>query len=351
MSDKFVTDAWYVAAWSDELGPDRPLARIVLERPVVLYRRRDGSPVALEDRCIHRRLPLSLGRVAGDGIECGYHGLVFGADGRCRAVPGQPVVPAEARVRAYPTVERQRCIWIWTGDPARADPATIRDFPWLEAPGWGLVKLHARVPCHYQLIIDNLLDLSHLAYVHASTVGSRELAEQARVRTERLPDGVRVSRWTLDVPPAQTYLQFGRYAGNIDRWQISEFRTPCTFVIDNGSALAGTGAPEGAPGAQRWGFMVCHGITPETERTTNYFWALAHAFGADDPDGVAEFHRQSLQVIGEDIAVFEAQQRMIDLDPAAPTIDIGYDAGPLQARRLIDRLLAQQNAAPQRASA
>src|SRR5579872_286257 len=106
MSDKFVSDTWYVAAWSDELGPDRPLPRIVLEQPVVLYRRRDGSPVALEDRCIHRRLPLSFGRVAGDTIECGYHGLVFGADGRCLVVPGQSQVPPEARVRAYPTVER-----------------------------------------------------------------------------------------------------------------------------------------------------------------------------------------------------------------------------------------------------
>jgi vanillate O-demethylase monooxygenase subunit len=156
----------------------------------------------------------------------------------------------------------------------------------------------------------------------------------------------------LNVPPALTYLQFGKYDGPIDRWQISDFRVPCTFVIDNGSAKAGTGAAEGQPGEQRWSFVVCHGITPETERTTSYFWALAHGFGADDPDAVAEFHRQSHQVIGEDVAVFEAQQRIIDLDPDAPTIDINYDAGPLQARRLIDRLLAEQlPTGPQRASA
>ena len=170
------------------------------------------------------------------------------------------------------------------------------------------------------------------------------------MRTDRLPDGVRVSRWTLDVPPARTYREFGRYAGNIDRWQISEFRAPCTFVIDNGSAKAGTGAPAGQPGEQRWGFVVCHGITPEDERSTNYFWALAHSIDGDDAVSVAEFHRQSQQVIGEDIAVFEAQQRMIDRNPASPTVDIGYDSGPLQARRLIDRLLAQQNA-PRRESA
>jgi len=347
----FVEDAWYVGAWSDELG-DQPIARTLLGRPVVLFRRADGTPAALEDRCVHRRAPLSIGRVRGDVIECGYHGLCFDATGRCVKVPGQAVIPPGAAVRSYPVVERQHCLWVWTGDPQRADPAAIRDFSCLERPGWGLTKINFRIACHYQLIIDNLLDLSHLAYVHASTVGSPELSEQAQVKTERLPDGVRVSRWTLDVPPARTYLQFGRYDSNVDRWQISDFRVPCSFMIDNGSAKAGTGAPEGGPGEQRWGFLVCHGITPETERTTSYFWALAHAFGADDPDAVAEFHRQSHHVIGEDVAVFEAQQRIIDLDPEAPTIDINYDAGPLQARRLIDRLLAEQRAGGrQRASA
>jgi vanillate O-demethylase monooxygenase subunit len=348
MSSRFVADAWYLAAWSDELM-EQPLPRVILEQPVVLFRRADGTPVALEDRCVHRRLTLSLGRVRGDHIECGYHGLQFNAAGRCVRVPGQNAIPPGAEVRSYPVVERQRCIWVWTGDPALAAPDDIRDFHWLEKPGWALTKLHARIPCHYQLVIDNLLDLSHLAYVHASTVGSRELADSAKVKTERLADGVRVSRWTLDVPPALTYAQFGKYDGNIDRWQISEFRAPCTFVIDNGAAKAGSGAPVGLPGEQRWGFVVCHGITPEDDRTTNYFWALAHPESADGPEADAEFHRQSHQVIGEDIAVFEAQQRMIELDPAAPTVDIGYDAGPLQARRLIDRLLSQQNA-PQRAA-
>jgi phenylpropionate dioxygenase-like ring-hydroxylating dioxygenase large terminal subunit len=341
VSSRYITDAWYVAAWSDELA-EEPLARVLLEQPVVLFRRADGTPAALEDRCIHRRLPLSLGRVRGDRIECGYHGLQFEASGQCARVPGQSAIPPGAQVRSYPVIERHCCIWVWTGDPANADPSTIRDFHWLEEPDCAVTKLHFRVPCHYQLIVDNLLDLSHLAYVHASTVGSPELADSAKVSTDRLPDGVRVSRWTLDVPPARTYRQFGKYDGNIDRWQISEFRAPCTFVIDNGSAKAGTGAPAGRRGEQRWGFIVYHGITPEDERTTNYFWALAHSIGADGPESIAEFHRQSQQVIGEDIAVFEAQQRMIELDPAAPTIDIGYDAGPLQARRLIDRLLAQQ---------
>ncbi len=167
------------------------------------------------------------------------------------------------------------------------------------------------------------------------------------MQTERLPDGVRVSRWTYDVRPSHRFHAVGPDDGNVDRWQIAEFRAPCSFVIDSGAAKTGTGAPDGLPGEQRWGFVVCHGITPATERTTKLFWALAHAFGTD-PESVAEFHRQSHQVIGEDVAVFEAQQRMIDLDPEAPTIDISYDAGPLQARRLIELLIARQVASAQR---
>ncbi|HEY3243315.1 MAG TPA: aromatic ring-hydroxylating dioxygenase subunit alpha [Phycisphaerae bacterium] len=343
---QFVHNAWYVAAWSDELVPGKPFGCIMLGEPVVLYRRTDGVPAALEDRCVHRSMPLSLGRVRGDIIECGYHGLQYDCGGACVRIPGQQKIPRTARVRSYPVVEQDSVIWVWMGDPTRADAGKITSFPWMAKTGWQHTKLHARIECNYQLIIDNLLDLSHLAFVHASTVGSRELADDAVVKTTRSETGVQTSRWTLDVPPARTYAQFGRYDGNIDRWQITDFRAPCTAVIRNGSAKAGTGAPEGRSGEQRWEFIVCHGITPEMDRTTNYFWAVIHDFGADDAEGTAEFHRQCREVIGEDIAVFTAQQRMLDLRPDAPLLDIGYDNGPLQARRLIDRLLDAERGGP-----
>lgn len=338
----FVRNAWYAAAWSDELAGDKPLGCVMLGEPVVLYRRGDGVPVALEDRCVHRSLPLSVGRVRGDVIECGYHGLQYDCAGACVRIPGQQSIPAVARVKSYPVIEQDRFVWVWMGDPDKSDPAKITRFPWMTKAGWQQTKLHARIACNYQLVIDNLLDLSHLAFVHATTVGSMELADDAIVETERVEGGVRTSRWTLDVPPARTYLQFGKYESNVDRWQISEFRAPCTLVIHNGSAKAGTGAPEGRRGEQFWEFIVCHGVTPETDRTTNYFWAVTHDFGGDDPEGTAEFHRQCHQVIGEDIAVFGAQQRMLELKPDAPLVSIRYDNGPFQARRLIDRLIADE---------
>jgi vanillate O-demethylase monooxygenase subunit len=336
----FVRDAWYLAAWSDELA-GQPLGVVLLGDPIVLFRRTDGTPAALEDRCVHRSLPLSAGRTCGDVIECGYHGLQFDGTGRCTRIPGQGRIPASACVRQYPVVEQDRCIWVWTGDASAADTSRITRFPWMAMSAWRQTKLHARIEANYQLVIDNLLDLSHLTYVHSSTVGSPELADAARVDNELMDNVVKVSRWTFDVPPAPTYAQFGYSAGNVDRWQLTQFIAPSTLVIRNGSAKTGTGAETG-PGEERWEFIVCHGVSPETDRVTNYFWAVTHDFLADDPAGAVEFHRQCHNVIHEDLAVFGAQQRMLDRQPDAPTVDIPYDAGPLKARWLIDRLRKEE---------
>ena len=338
----FVRNSWYVAAWSDELQ-ETPLGLMLLCDPIVLFRTSDGSAVALEDRCVHRRVPLSLGNIRGDHIQCTYHGFVYDRTGACIKIPGQSSIPADARIKSYPVVDRHGCIFVWMGNPEKADDALIPNYGTLQTSGHGVTKKHVRLETHYQLIIDNLLDLSHLAYLHASSVGQAELAEMANVDTEIEGDVVRVSRWTLDVPAVRTYQQFGRYEGNIDRWQISEFTPPCFFIIDNGAASTGTGAPEGKTGENRWGFNVCHGITPETDKTTHYFWALSHEF-SDTEDRLLEFYRQNHAVVGEDLAIFEAQQKLINLDPNAKTVDFKYDAGPLKARMIMDRLIAEEMA-------
>ncbi len=338
----FLRNYWYVAAWARDLGRE-PLARVMLNEPVVLYRTQDGAPVALEDRCIHRRLPLSMGRVIGDQIQCHYHGLMYDCSGACTNIPGQERIPRAARVRSYPVVERNQCIFVWMGDPEAPDESKLpTHFDVLDTGGWTVSLVYRPVQAHYQLINDNLLDLSHLATVHASTVGTAHVADLADVETERDGNRVKVSRWTMDVPAAATYRQLGSYDGNIDRWQISEFFPPSYFRINNGAAAAHTGAREGK-GEKRWDFWVSHGITPETETSTHYFWALAHNIWTDAADDIAEFHRQCHHVVGEDLAVFAAQQTCIDLDPAAPTLDIRYDAGPLMARRIIDELLVEES--------
>src|SRR5665213_3326669 len=164
----FARNSWYIAAWGDEVG-DAPLARRICNDPVVLFRGREGRAAALADLCCHRAAPLSRGTVVEQGIQCGYHGLIIDSAGKCVKVPGQRLIPGDAAVKSYPLVEKNQLIWVWMGDPSLADPATIVDFPYHDT--WP--NKHACYPIrgNYMLMVDNLMDLTHLGYLHAKTVG------------------------------------------------------------------------------------------------------------------------------------------------------------------------------------
>ena len=207
----FLKNYWYVAASGREVG-HKPLGRIILGEPVVLYRSESGEPVALEDRCPHRRLPLSMGKlIGGDVLQCHYHGLRFDRTGACVRVPGQDMIPQAARVKSYPVVERYKWLWIWMGDPALADPAKITDYHWLDDPNWGAKTDYLYVNCNWQLVNDNLLDLTHLAFVHETTIGNMALVEHAAVKVERTTNGVRVTRWTIDQPAPPAFVKIGGF--------------------------------------------------------------------------------------------------------------------------------------------
>jgi vanillate O-demethylase monooxygenase subunit len=200
------------------------------------------------------------------------------------------------------------------------------------------------VACDYRNLIDNLLDLTHLAYVHRSTLGNAAVAEAAEVATERLGDRVRVTRWMMDRPPPPMYLKVRDFQGNIDRWQIIEFTPPGFVTLDIGGADAGTGARGGdrSRGIER---MSLNAITPATDRSLHYFWADAHNFRIEDPAVTDLLFRQVLEAFTEDKAVLEAQQRALDARPPAAAIDTNQDAAGLQARRILDRLVAEETGA------
>jgi len=326
----FLKASWYVAARSAEVTR-QPLGRVLLDEPVVLYRKENGEPAALEDRCCHRHLPLSMGRVEGDGLRCGYHGLKFDASGRCVEVPGQESIPPQARVRSYPVLERYRWLWIWMGDPAKADPALIPNWWWAAHREWAFTQPEQiHVKCNYQLVADNVLDVTHLAYVHAGSIGASSITEfPATVeREERL---VRLTRWILDRPPPPLYRKAGGFPGNVDRWQIVEHQPPCFSVNFAGCKDA----------KRKIDLMALSAPTPETGRTTHYFFGFVRNFGLDDAQMEAIFSRDMVRVFNEDIPVLEAQQRNLDLKPTAPAVDIKVDAAPLAARRMLRALLEE----------
>ncbi len=338
----FVRNAWYAGAFASEVV-DQPLARVLLNEPVVFYRQPDGLPVALQDRCCHRQLPLSAGRVVGERLVCGYHGMEFDATGACVHVPGQDAIPRSARVRSFPVVERHRMIWIWMGEPARADPDLIEDFHWLDDPGWRWKGTVYGVKANYRLIVENLLDLNHLPFVHRSTIGNMAVVD-AKVTVEQQGDTVTVTRWMLDSPPPPSYVKAGA-SGNVDRWQIITYTPPTNVRLHTGGCPVGTRAPEGAR-AGGIAFRNLNMITPETERSTHYFWAEAHDFDIDKPEVTDFVFAQFDEAFREDWVVFEAQQRAMDLAPDAPRMHLLGDRGQQMAMRILDAAIAADTLTP-----
>jgi phenylpropionate dioxygenase-like ring-hydroxylating dioxygenase large terminal subunit len=334
----FLRNAWYVAAWDREISRT-PLARTILGAPIVLYRKADGAPVALEDRCCHRHAPLSLGTLVGDDVRCGYHGLRFDPSGQCVEVPGQTTVPNGARVRAYPVVEKWNWIWIWMGEPERADARLMPDWWWAGHPDWAFTRPDM-IPlrCNYRLVTDNVLDVTHLAYVHATSIGSSAITEFP-VRTERTERGVRMVRWIIDRPAPPMYQRAGGFAGHVDRWQIVEHVPPCFSVNFAGCQDTGTGAPEGKRAGRRIDLMALSAPTPETEHTTHYFFGFVRGFALDDSAVEGVFAVDMVKVFHEDVAILEAQQRTIEAMPDAPQISIAVDAAPTAARRMLDAMI------------
>ena len=271
----FLRNGWYVAAMSDEIGRDL-FARRILGEPLLIYRTESGTPVILEDFCPHRLLPLSKGCLVGDVVQCAYHGLQFDSRGRCVKIPGQKNIPGNVFARSYPVVEKHQWLYVWMGEAERADPALIPDYALpKDDPTWHHFAGRFGVACNYLLVLDNLMDLSHLAYVHGASVGNPDIAELATVETTSWADRVRVCRTTCDVMPASAYADFGNYDHNIHRWQVTEYAPPTLFLVNNGSKPADQPSPtaEDIRGQGRWGFQVYHAITPETETTTHDFGA------------------------------------------------------------------------------
>ena len=338
----FLRNGWYAAIWSNELG-DRPVARTLLNDKVVLFRNASGRAAALADCCCHRAAPLSKGEVAGEYLACGYHGLKFDVNGQCVEVPGQPQVPPGATVRSYPVHEKYNVVWIWMGDPAKADVSRIPDMYWLADPKWTATPGYIHLNSNYQFLIDNLLDLTHVTYVHKNTLAGDPREATTPTKTERLPDGVRVGRWMLDFVPPPLFARAGNFTSNVDRWQFVTWKPPSTVYLDVGCAKAGTGAPQGdrSQGISIWS---SHLVTPETETSTHYLFCFARDFSLGDEAVSKLLYEGSKATFLEDSDMLEAVQANRIGGSLDGLVDIGADAAQLQARRMLSGMISAEQA-------
>jgi phenylpropionate dioxygenase-like ring-hydroxylating dioxygenase large terminal subunit len=339
MTERFVRNCWYVAAWSHEVHDDKLFSRTLLGEPVLLYRTADGSPVALADRCCHRHAPLSVGRKEGDCVRCMYHGLKYNHLGRCVEVPGQSAIPAKLQLKCYPVAERGRWVFLWMGDPNKADPSLLPDVSALRHPDWRMKPGYMHYKASYLLIADNLLDFSHLSYVHESTLGGTQAIAEARPKIEKIRRGVRLTRRVDNTVPAPYHTEFGRFAGAVDRYWVYDFLIPGILLLDTGVTPSNGGNADERPLT----FRSCQALTPESEKSTHYFFMQAHSFALDDESVTESLYQSLIAAFTEDRQMIEAQQRTIDIGNANEMVILSFDVGLVKFRRAIAALLDQES--------
>jgi vanillate O-demethylase monooxygenase subunit len=341
----FLNDAWYVAAFADEITGE-PQPRRLLDEAVVLYRGAQGQAVALADRCPHRFAPLSRGRVVGDSLECGYHGLRFAPSGACVHNPhGDCKIPAAAKVRHFPVLERDGLVWVWMGDAARADPALALDLaPILNPARQSIVRGKLRVKAHYQIIVDNLLDLGHVPYLHPQTLGNEESRGRSRNLMEQQGDRVWSYHWTDASPPSPTFAPFRRSTAPLVNLRAHIcWQAPANLTLEVGLTELDAVGDEGG----LFGHMA-HLLTPLSEHETEYYWLAGrnYAVGVETVDRITEtMIRRAFE--DEDEPMIEAiAQNMTstDLLSLAP-VSLPSDAAGLRARRLLAGLIKKEGSA------
>ncbi|MDG4808786.1 aromatic ring-hydroxylating dioxygenase subunit alpha [Micromonospora sp. WMMD1120] len=336
----FARDQWYVAAYGSEVGRTL-LARTLLGEPLVLYRTGAGEAVALADRCVHRRFPLSESRLDGDTIVCGYHGFTYDPTGACVFVPGQQRIPRTARVASYPVVERDSFVWVWIGDPTVADPATVPRAPWLDDQRYAVVHGMEPLNARYGLLVDNLMDLSHETYLHGGYIGTPEVANTP-ITTEVDEDRgvVYVSRHMDDAECPPFYARSTGIQGRITRWQDIEYHPPCLYLLHSRIAPQGVYPPAEGPDDAAFHAEIVYAITPSTAHTTYNFWAVARDFAIDD-ESVSDYLRQSNHtVVMQDVTALNILEQVIAAEPDAyQELSINIDTGGLAARRLLARMV------------
>ena len=334
----WVADAWYVAARSEDVA-SAPLGRTICGVRMVFFRGGEGDVAALEDFCPHRGAPLSLGFLNDGGIACGYHGLTLDCRGRPQSMAGQDVSRLQP-ARTFACVERHGFIWVWPGDQDRADAARLPHLAWAQEPGWAFGGGYYHIDCDFRLMVDNLMDLTHETYVHAGSIGQKEI-DEAPVETVIEGDQVITRRFMSNVPAPPFWRMALQGAGlpadgPVDRWQICRFSLPSHVMIDVGVALAGHGGYH-ADAASKVSSIVVDFITPENETSHWYFWGMARSFASEDAALTDTIRAGQAKIFAEDLAMLEQQQGNLTRNPGRRLVTLNIDAGGAHARAKIER--------------
>ena len=339
----FLRNAWYVAAIGREINRNLKSIKILGEN-IVFYRTEDGLPVALEDACPHRKLPLSKGFLKGDTVECGYHGLVFNCSGTCVDAATQDRVPSKAKVQSYPVADKWGLVWIWMGDPALADEEKIIDIENYDDPSWKITGGDAlSCACNYLYLTDNLLDPSHVAWVHRTSFAAQG-TENTPLNMNLSDQGLIVSRWILDRDPPPFYAPLVEFEGRVDRLQHYEVRFPSIAINKSVFSPVGTGGADKPYQDSAYIMISYNFLTPIDENNTRYHW-LQHRNTAPDNEAVtASIAAGARMAFTEDKEILESVHTGM-LESKSPHLDLSLDGGSLRFRRKLDGMIAAEQEA------
>lgn len=342
----FPKNAWYCAGWDYDFDmiANRLVPREIAGELVMLYRKADGQVVAMEDRCPHRQAALSLGTKEGDGIRCGYHGMLFGPDGVCREIPGQTKIPERANARTFPVVEKDDWVWVWMGDPAKADPALIPFAVGPSEPGWVLKTDYMAVNTNYRLEIANLMDLSHLTWIHKATLGGTDVYTTAKVKSTVLDRAVRNEFVVRKLPPPAFAQHLFPKGMLIDIDYHVTCTIPCTWVLHFRAFTADSeteGPPKGQLILDTWSAQA---VTPRNEDWVDYYFSWGTSVETN-VRGLSETLIQGARLAFlEDKSVLEAQWKRCKNNPGGNRVSIANDAAGNKTLGVLDKMLAAEAA-------
>lgn len=333
----YLRNCWYQAAWSEEVGIDNVLARTILETPLAIFRDADGNPSAILDRCPHRFAPLSAGVVEQGKLYCGYHGLGFDGAGNCVHNPHGPIGSA-LRIASFPVLERHKALWVWLGDAGATDPSLIPNLSFIEqTPESARIFAYMPTLANYELLTDNILDLSHADYLHKTTLGG--FISDAKMTCEAEGDRVRIEWDALDCDPPAAFKAALPPGSRADLWHEVVWDAPAVMV------LAVRAVPAGAERREDDLSYTLHNMTPETATSSHYFICNTRRFLVDDENFTAFLRGALTQAfVGEDKPMLEKQQGRMgtpdfwSLKPALFKIDIAS----VKARRKLAELISKE---------
>jgi len=338
---EFVKNAWYVAGWSSEFRNDLRTVKI-LDENIVMYRNSKGTVVALEDRCPHRSLPLSMGKLLGDNIQCGYHGITFNCEGSCVRIPGQKKIQKNLKVSTFPIYERHDIVWIWIGEKSLAKKSEIFDMPQFTESCWEAHQGEAiHLNSNYINVAENLVDPAHVSFVHPTTLGN-SASEDVPVEFDVSGDVIIAWRWIRNSPPIGFFRKIPGYKNNVDRWHYYYLYPPSIAVIDFGSADSKEKIEENERhlGTQ---IFALHFLTPVSANYTIDRWMHLRNVAVGDDSVSVKIDSMFKVAFAEDKKILEAIQKQLDHQKNQNYVHIGIDKGSIIYRKKIAELIKSES--------